>query len=222
MPNPNQRIPARRTPNAAVLQDLANLASRGVNLVTRSHQAFATTRDWYPGDASLAAVDDKGQQTRTCTHSLTERNVDAYGRQTELDHYYPSAPSFYSGVRSGEQSNPDHYSRGTSVRRSSTSANQPGQFTQYKAFPDGVYDSHSIGRSTSTSIEQPIPGQPAIAPSTTYSLGRYLSPEGFQGSNASSTGSSVRCLNCDKRETPEWRKGPYGPRTLCNACVSCP
>lgn len=33
---------------------------------------------------------------------------------------------------------------------------------------------------------------------------------------------AVRCLNCDKRETPEWRKGPYGPRTLCNACVSIP
>ncbi|TKY89728.1 hypothetical protein EX895_001513 [Sporisorium graminicola] len=26
------------------------------------------------------------------------------------------------------------------------------------------------------------------------------------------------CLGCHAKETPEWRKGPMGPRTLCNAC----
>jgi hypothetical protein len=26
------------------------------------------------------------------------------------------------------------------------------------------------------------------------------------------------CLGCDAAETPEWRKGPMGNRTLCNAC----
>ncbi|KAL1920167.1 uncharacterized protein VTP21DRAFT_1313 [Calcarisporiella thermophila] len=28
----------------------------------------------------------------------------------------------------------------------------------------------------------------------------------------------LRCQNCKSTETPEWRKGPMGPRTLCNAC----
>jgi len=27
-----------------------------------------------------------------------------------------------------------------------------------------------------------------------------------------------RCLNCGVTKTPEWRRGPQGPRTLCNAC----
>lgn len=27
-----------------------------------------------------------------------------------------------------------------------------------------------------------------------------------------------QCLGCDAVETPEWRKGPMGNRTLCNAC----
>ncbi|KAI8595339.1 hypothetical protein EDD21DRAFT_313521 [Dissophora ornata] len=27
-----------------------------------------------------------------------------------------------------------------------------------------------------------------------------------------------RCLSCDSSDTPEWRRGPDGPRTLCNAC----
>ncbi|KAG1054543.1 hypothetical protein G6F46_002166 [Rhizopus delemar] len=28
----------------------------------------------------------------------------------------------------------------------------------------------------------------------------------------------MRCQSCQSTETPEWRKGPFGPRTLCNAC----
>lgn len=31
-------------------------------------------------------------------------------------------------------------------------------------------------------------------------------------------GKTVVCLNCGSRETPQWRCGPLGPRTLCNAC----
>lgn len=27
-----------------------------------------------------------------------------------------------------------------------------------------------------------------------------------------------RCHNCNKTKTPEWRRGPDGARTLCNAC----
>ncbi|KAF9267992.1 GATA-domain-containing protein, partial [Marasmius fiardii PR-910] len=27
-----------------------------------------------------------------------------------------------------------------------------------------------------------------------------------------------KCHSCNIRETPEWRRGPDGPRTLCNAC----
>ncbi|KAF9904825.1 hypothetical protein BX616_001165 [Lobosporangium transversale] len=28
----------------------------------------------------------------------------------------------------------------------------------------------------------------------------------------------LRCTSCNSVKTPEWRKGPLGPRTLCNAC----
>ncbi|KAK1267279.1 GATA transcription factor 1 [Acorus gramineus] len=27
-----------------------------------------------------------------------------------------------------------------------------------------------------------------------------------------------RCWHCEAEETPQWRAGPYGPKTLCNAC----
>eukprot|EP01089_Gocevia_fonbrunei_P019192 TRINITY_DN6714_c0_g1_i1.p1 TRINITY_DN6714_c0_g1~~TRINITY_DN6714_c0_g1_i1.p1 ORF type:complete len:157 (+),score=5.60 TRINITY_DN6714_c0_g1_i1:112-582(+) len=28
----------------------------------------------------------------------------------------------------------------------------------------------------------------------------------------------LRCKHCDTKESPEWRKGPLGRNTLCNAC----
>ncbi|KAI3651800.1 hypothetical protein MP228_003103 [Amoeboaphelidium protococcarum] len=31
-------------------------------------------------------------------------------------------------------------------------------------------------------------------------------------------GEPLKCQSCHATETPEWRKGPLGPRTLCNAC----
>ncbi|KAI0461353.1 hypothetical protein LJB42_001021 [Komagataella kurtzmanii] len=40
-----------------------------------------------------------------------------------------------------------------------------------------------------------------------------------RGSRANiSTNIPPRCLQCGSGDTPEWRRGPYGARTLCNAC----
>ncbi|EPS57111.1 hypothetical protein M569_17712, partial [Genlisea aurea] len=27
-----------------------------------------------------------------------------------------------------------------------------------------------------------------------------------------------KCLHCEITKTPQWRSGPSGPKTLCNAC----
>ncbi|KAJ6617004.1 hypothetical protein B0H10DRAFT_1347260 [Mycena sp. CBHHK59/15] len=32
------------------------------------------------------------------------------------------------------------------------------------------------------------------------------------------SGGTQKCLGCGATSTPEWRRGPLGPRTLCNAC----
>lgn len=45
--------------------------------------------------------------------------------------------------------------------------------------------------------------------------GAILGPDGAV------VGATV-CLGCRATDTPEWRRGPLGPRTLCNACVSLP
>lgn len=45
---------------------------------------------------------------------------------------------------------------------------------------------------------------------------------GFAGSEAKKRRGKAappgRCHSCNRAETPEWRRGPDGARTLCNAC----
>lgn len=31
-------------------------------------------------------------------------------------------------------------------------------------------------------------------------------------------GAARKCMHCEVTETPQWREGPMGPKTLCNAC----
>ena len=35
---------------------------------------------------------------------------------------------------------------------------------------------------------------------------------------ARNPGRQLRCFNCGTGVTPQWRAGPDGPKTLCNAC----
>ncbi|EPT00982.1 glucocorticoid receptor-like protein [Fomitopsis schrenkii] len=37
-------------------------------------------------------------------------------------------------------------------------------------------------------------------------------------SGSAENGDGQTCLGCNATSTPEWRRGPMGPRTLCNAC----
>ncbi|KAJ1285360.1 hypothetical protein BS78_03G273400 [Paspalum vaginatum] len=52
------------------------------------------------------------------------------------------------------------------------------------------------------------PAQPSSAPAS--------QPGPGGGSAASAEGR--RCLHCETDKTPQWRTGPMGPKTLCNAC----
>ncbi|MBA0735230.1 hypothetical protein Gogos_019094 [Gossypium gossypioides] len=39
-----------------------------------------------------------------------------------------------------------------------------------------------------------------------------------ENSNANPESSGRKCLHCAAEKTPQWRTGPMGPKTLCNAC----
>ncbi|XP_054780561.1 GATA transcription factor 2 [Prosopis cineraria] len=48
---------------------------------------------------------------------------------------------------------------------------------------------------------------------------RLKAAEANGGSSSSGEGSGVRrCTHCASEKTPQWRSGPLGPKTLCNAC----
>ena len=75
-----------------------------------------------------------------------------------------------------------------------------------------------------------IPPQPVrVAPSSSSSAPFYYQPVYFQPPRAAAAGtqftvpevinkSNNKCHRCGTSETPEWRRGPNGVRTLCNAC----
>ncbi|XP_068635405.1 GATA transcription factor 7-like [Aristolochia californica] len=42
--------------------------------------------------------------------------------------------------------------------------------------------------------------------------------KGREGYNGHGHGQSKRCSHCLSQHTPQWRAGPLGPKTLCNAC----
>ena len=45
----------------------------------------------------------------------------------------------------------------------------------------------------------------------------YLKPRNLQNRRTSSLNQHI-CVQCGRTESPEWRRGPNGPKTLCNAC----
>ncbi|XP_028757014.1 GATA transcription factor 11 [Neltuma alba] len=38
------------------------------------------------------------------------------------------------------------------------------------------------------------------------------------GSSLGDSGAPRKCMHCETMKTPQWREGPMGPKTLCNAC----
>ncbi|KAL4363170.1 hypothetical protein GQ457_04G032660 [Hibiscus cannabinus] len=53
------------------------------------------------------------------------------------------------------------------------------------------------------------------APTTTSKTKRGVQS---QASPAAAEGGVRRCTHCASEKTPQWRTGPLGPKTLCNAC----
>ncbi|WRT65692.1 uncharacterized protein IL334_002637 [Kwoniella shivajii] len=72
----------------------------------------------------------------------------------------------------------------------------------------------------------PLPSLSISEPPTSASLQKgkrrnsNSTPKGTSGSapEGGSKKVTTKCLGCGATETPEWRRGPMGPRTLCNAC----
>ncbi|KAH3900429.1 GATA-type transcription factor SCDLUD_003409 [Saccharomycodes ludwigii] len=61
----------------------------------------------------------------------------------------------------------------------------------------------------------------SIIPSySNIGIKKTKSADGKKANDPSKTNNSsdMKCLHCGQNDTPEWRRGPYGNRSLCNAC----
>ncbi|VDC03334.1 unnamed protein product [Peniophora sp. CBMAI 1063] len=76
-----------------------------------------------------------------------------------------------------------------------------------------------------SSIPSPAPIS-AHTPAPSQHMPQPASPSSSSNTSGSNPGHFVQqqadtgqaCLGCGATQTPEWRRGPLGPRTLCNAC----
>lgn len=67
------------------------------------------------------------------------------------------------------------------------------------------------------------PSPSAAAAAATSSSSENTKPKGVafykkRESNNNENSEGRRCLHCASEKTPQWRTGPMGPKTLCNAC----
>ncbi|KAL8253998.1 hypothetical protein R6Q59_032219 [Mikania micrantha] len=57
-----------------------------------------------------------------------------------------------------------------------------------------------------------------ISEKTTVKLETYSPATSSSSDKMSEAGLVRRCTHCSSEKTPQWRTGPLGPKTLCNAC----
>lgn len=76
--------------------------------------------------------------------------------------------------------------------------------------------------STAVGVLSGVPQKPTAPPPPTTKARASGPPEPKRArvSNGDKEKPATFCRGCGATETPEWRRGPLGPRTLCNACVS--
>lgn len=80
--------------------------------------------------------------------------------------------------------------------------------------------SNNANHGNGVSIGNGKQGSSGSASSTGALSGNTMAGRKRGNSGDKKNGPPPTCLGCGATETPEWRRGPMGPRTLCNACVS--
>ncbi|XP_074577247.1 GATA transcription factor 4-like [Curcuma longa] len=85
------------------------------------------------------------------------------------------------------------------------------------AWSSSVAPSHQPGRLNSPSSS--ISSSYELTPSELSSFtGSGRNGRGKKGRATEEGGEARRCTHCASEKTPQWRTGPLGPKTLCNAC----
>ncbi|KAJ3095149.1 blue light receptor [Phlyctochytrium bullatum] len=193
---------------------------RGVPAKQARHEAGAsptgTGTGTGPGDASTASgtTGKQGGTVRAATKMGTAAAAAASGPSTTSGSNGGSGSgSMFRPITIAKMSAVDDGSGAALVKASSSSAVTPGT-------------SRRTGKASSSSSSSSASVLPATKKGSTSSkrgTGSAEPPDntagGGGGGAAPSGGREVkRCEHCHTSESPEWRRGPTGPKTLCNAC----
>ncbi|KAI1793477.1 hypothetical protein LXA43DRAFT_1000891 [Ganoderma leucocontextum] len=102
----------------------------------------------------------------------------------------------------------------TAIQYEATPARPPPpQETLERILQAASYGAQVLDAASKRSMPEP-PRPPVDRPSEE---GEGDAARGRQSENPPATEGQT-CLGCSATSTPEWRRGPMGPRTLCNAC----
>ncbi|KAL0066098.1 hypothetical protein AAF712_006930 [Marasmius tenuissimus] len=132
------------------------------------------------------------------THSGGERNGNAYTAQ---------AQSYPHGVKrkNHDPEETNHHNQGSSYAHANS---HPSPAAQTRSPPKSQQQTQQDAT--------PMVGVMSTTTTTTSTTTTSSTPTGSTGHSTS--GQQQTCLGCAATSTPEWRRGPMGPRTLCNAC----
>lgn len=83
-------------------------------------------------------------------------------------------------------------------------------YPSYTPYPYQIVTSMSTGQLFPQPISQFNPPQ--------FNNTYQQSSDVYQGKSKKKARIDRKCLRCGTSDTPEWRTGPYGSKTLCNAC----
>ncbi|KAM7278031.1 hypothetical protein ACFE04_005165 [Oxalis oulophora] len=93
------------------------------------------------------------------------------------------------------------------VKRSRSKRPRPSIFNPHRFFPFILYTAGSDSDSGN-----PVKRKPKRKRNVSYNF----SPAEFESSFSQQV--TRKCTHCETTKTPQWREGPMGPKTLCNAC----
>ncbi|SPO28523.1 uncharacterized protein UTRI_04920 [Ustilago trichophora] len=214
--------PSRRAPGDSSPQQNGFLAS-----VTVSGQAGHPT--WPPTDPAERTQSSMGRLT------LEER----HHRDVDYGHYSEASETEYDDARSGYHvsgpgayaSHPVHTDPSLRTISRAISFEQPRPVQYRHQNPHASMDPHRFEMDARMqndhAMRHPLTG--SGVPHMYHPDGRYqqqmelldrrrLAGKGMKRVRKRKNEHHQECLGCQAKETPEWRKGPMGPRTLCNAC----
>lgn len=125
----------------------------------------------------------------------------------EIDYFYSMIPGSTMGTYSRHE---NHLQHAESVQEQEQNATDP----------DNLDPHHRMRQLQAMSLTQVIPRQPRdfAEVQAEIELGQRRNESGGDRYHNNDKNAGIKCLECGADSSPEWRKGPQGPKTLCNRC----